>query len=279
MQSCEGLRKLLYSVSSLEINMHKNTLFKNPKYVRYFRYSLIAFSIVFVFSLIFDKIFMPLYVRLGDEVEMPDVTEKSDMQAVRELQRLGFTVVINEEKYDPYHPQGVVLSQLPEPYTRVKKGRLTRLTVSLGEQKIKVPNLISLSPRDAELKLFQSNLKKGEEFYKYSPEYPEGIVISQSYEAGMEIKKGTVVDLTISLGLESREFEMPDLRFKTLESAAEKIKTSRLKVGKVIYNIDNNFLPNTVLFQNPQPGQIVSPGDSITFIVSAIDTINGTIKQ
>ena len=62
---------------------------KYSKFTKYIKYFLVTSSSFFILFLIMDKIVMPLYVRLGDEIEVPDVTEKTDVEAVLELRRYG----------------------------------------------------------------------------------------------------------------------------------------------------------------------------------------------
>ncbi|MCH7782032.1 PASTA domain-containing protein [candidate division KSB1 bacterium] len=216
---------------------------------------------------------MPLYVRLGDEIEVPDVTEKTDVEAVLELRRYGFEAEITVQKYDPYHAKNIILSQIPEPYTRVKKGRKVVLTRSLGERNVIVPNLISLSVRNAELELSRNNLRKGEIFYNPSAEFPEGVIISQSYEAGMVVRGATVIDITVSEGPVSQKSIVPSLQEKTLDNATRISRDNKLKLVVIDALINNDYLPNTILIQYPQPGDTLSSGDSVLVVISKIDSI------
>ncbi len=238
----------------------------------YLKYTAGILAILLLMFIAIDNIIMPLYVNLGKEVNLPDVTQKSDAQAILELRNLGLMIGVIRQKYNSFHPEGTVLLQYPVAGTRIKLERAIELTVSLGDQKVKIPDLINLSPRDAELRLQQLNLIKGEEYYNFSDDYPEGIVISQSFESGTEVTKGTIVDITVSFGLESKEFGMPDVQLKTLETASETFSQNRLRIGGIIFSVNDEFLPNTVLFQDPQPGVDVSPGDSVIIIVSRMDS-------
>ena len=244
--------------------------------MRYFKYCLIVFSVVFLLFIIMDKIVMPLYVRLGDEIKMPDVTGEDRYEAKLQLERLGFKVDDNEKKYHPYSQLGEVLSQSPPPFTRVKKKRLVRLTISLGEEKIKVPDLFLLSPREAELELLKNNLKLGKRIFIFLPEYTEGVVIAQSYEKDMEVPKGTVVNITINRGQKPENVTVPYVENNLLENAIDILEKNLLHAGPIEYQLDinNEYLPNTVLFQNPKAGEIVFPGDSVQLWISKIDTTN-----
>lgn len=252
--------------------MDKEFTIKYARYIRYIKYFTIASGVLFLTFLILDKIVMPLYIRLGDEIEMPDVTEKSDYEAITELRRFGFEVEIREKKYDPYHAENVVLSQSPEPFTRVKKGRLVRLTISLGERNVTVPDLISRSIRDAEVLLIKNNLRIGDTYYSPSSEFPEGVITSQSYEAGMMVKGGAKINITVSEGPVAQRIIVPSIQDKTLDNALKIISTNKLKL--IVYDefLDNDYLPNTILTQFPQPGDTLSSGDTVFVVISKIDS-------
>lgn len=225
---------------------------------------------IIIFILLMDKVIMPLYVGYGNEVTLPDVTQNDYSSAVISLHKLGFKVV-KESKYDPYANTGIVLSQNPLPFTVVKKGRTVHLTVSLGEQKVTVPNLVGISARDAEIKLQENNLMAGEIEYQFSS-MPEGIVINQQYESMTELKKGTQVSFTISSGEEKKQVIMPNTINKSISIAVDMVKREGLVVGKSLFEVRNDLLPNTVIFSHPSEGQILIPGDTVYFIISKIDT-------
>ena len=111
----------------------------------------VLFLILIIVVVIMDRVVMPLYVHLGDETEMPDVIEMELTKARSLLEQQGFNVLIRDSLYDANHPENVVIEQNPYPYARVKEGRRVYLTISIGEKPIIMPNLFSVSPREAEL--------------------------------------------------------------------------------------------------------------------------------
>ncbi|MCP4725066.1 MAG: PASTA domain-containing protein [bacterium] len=240
------------------------------KTIKILKFGGIGIASLVVFILLVDKIIMPLYVGYGDEVTLPDVTQSDYSSALIALDNLGFKV-IKESKFDPYASTGIILSQKPLPFTVVKKGRTIHLTVSLGEQKVTVPNLVGISARDAEIKLQENNLKVGEIEYQFSS-MPEGIVINQQFESMTQMKRGTEVSFTISSGEEKKQVIMPNTINKSVSIAADMVKREGLFVGRTLSEVRNDLLPNTVIFSHPSEGQILIPGDTVYFIISKIDT-------
>jgi len=237
------------------------------------KYVIILSAIFILLFLFMDKIFMPIYVRLGDEIDVPDVVKKSDIEAIAELEQLGFFVEASEQKYDNRYAPGTVIAQFPLPNTRVKRGRTIHLTICLGEQKVSVPNLKGIFLRDAEIQLAQRSLQKGEINYRPSTMYPQGMIINQSYEPGAIVNKGTIINLTVSSSQEAIEVIVPNLLNKTLMSARDIILKNNLKVGLITYIVNKDYLPNTVLLQFPEAGTMTFSGDSVLLYVSKIDSV------
>lgn len=229
---------------------------------------IVAILSIIVFAVIMDKIVMPLYVQLGDEVDLPDVIEMPINEAQGLLNEQGFEVVIRDSLYDANHPVGVVIEQNPYPYAVVKEGRRVYLTVSIGEKPIVMPNLFGVSPREAELILDTHNLKLGSKNYYYSERYHEGTVMGQSYPQGQEIKSGAGIDIIISLGQLSVELVVPDLVGKSLHEARERLRAVKLKIAEIEWEERDNILPETIISQSLPSGQKFSPEETISLVVS-----------
>lgn len=223
---------------------------------------------VILFSIIMDKIVMPLYVQLGDEVDLPDVIEMPINDAQSLLMEQGFQVVIRDSLYDANHPVGIVIEQNPYPYAVVKEGRRVYLTVSIGEKPIIMPNLFGVSPREAELILDTYNLTLGSKNYYYNERYHEGTVMGQSYPQGQEIKPGSRIDIIISLGQFSEELVVPDLVGKSLHEARERLRAVKLNIADIEWEERDNILPETIISQSLPAGQKFNEEETITLVVS-----------
>jgi serine/threonine-protein kinase len=229
---------------------------------------LVAFIAITIFAIIMDKIVMPLYVQLGDEVDLPDVIEMPIAEAQAVLIEQGFQVVIRDSLYDAHHPEGIVIEQNPYPYAVVKVGRRVYLTVSIGEKPIIMPNLFGVSPREAELILDTHDLKLGSKNYYYSERYHEGTVMGQSYPQGQEIISGSRIDIIISLGQLSVDMVVPDLVGKSLHEARERLRAVKLKIADIEWEERDNILPETIISQSLPAGQSISPVETISLVVS-----------
>lgn len=241
------------------------------KYKSSIWYKLLFWLIVFIiFVLIMDNFVMPAYVRLGDETELPDVVEMSAENAKQTLENHGFHGVITDSVFDTHYDVGMVVEQMPPAYSMVKEGRHVYLTVSIGEKPIIMPNLFYISPRDAELMLQSYNLELGAKHYEYDDSSPEGVVIAQSYPQGQKVKRGTRINITISLGPMPERRTVPQLVGKSLDEARSQLKILGMTKIKVTYEEQANILPKTVLKQSIESGSPVDEEKEIELTVSEI---------
>ncbi|MGD9899164.1 MAG: PASTA domain-containing protein [Calditrichaceae bacterium] len=243
--------------------------YRTKKFAR----TLLILAILLVFTIVMDKLVMPWYVNLGDEVEMPDMVEKEFPDAEKELISMGFQVVLVDSVYDSHYPSGTVVEQMPLPYSTVKKGRHVYVKVSIGEKPIIMPNLFGRSPRDAEFLLKANGLELSSTLYAYSDIYPEGVVIAQTFPQGQKIKKKTRITITVSLGSLPEQRTVPELVGKSLSSAKKQLQHLGVRIDQIEYEERENVLPETILKQSLAPGQPIERETEIVLLVSKLKPI------
>ena len=229
---------------------------------------LVLVLIFIVITALMDKVIMPLYVHLGNETELPDVIEMSITEAKALLSDKGFQVVVKDSLFDANHPVGTVIEQNPYPYAIVKEGRRVYVSVSIGEKPILMPNLFGVSPREAVLILETFGLVPGAKNYVYSDMYYEGTVMGQSYPQGQQVKSGTRIDITISLGQLNPTKVVPDLVGKSLHEARERLRAVKLKIGEIVWEERDNILPETIISQSLSAGENFGDEETISLVVS-----------
>lgn len=188
-----------------------------------------------------------------EEADVPDVVGKTAEEAKQTLLNAGF-LVEEDEEYNEEVEEGYVISQSPEGNGKAEKGSTITIVVSKGEEvKVaEVPNLKKKTVTEAEELLSEVNLKLGNVSQEYHDTIPEGKVISQSVDAGLEVKEGTEVDITISKG------KKPTTKTYTasfsgvisnasyvFNDAEEVYVTLILKVGDASYTLIENYYTQT----------------------------------
>ena len=163
-------------------------------------YFVLLMVLILAFAVLMDYVVMPYYTKHGKEFELPDVTDRPIEEAIESLELDGFKPLIQDSVYDETISPGSVIQQNPLPFSRVKEGRRVYLVVSIGEKPIYIPQLIGLTPQDAEFRLREQSLRLNQTFYEFSDFYPRGVVINQSIPAGQQFHTQFPMRAAVHLG-------------------------------------------------------------------------------
>jgi len=244
---------------------------KNPKEVFFGIGSSILLLILFAF--IMNSIVMPLYIKHGREIEVPDVEYLSFYEAEEILDDEGFQMIIEGKKFDATFPESTVIFQNPRPFSLVKKGRRIYLTLSAGERLIEVPRVVGMSEKDAIFKLEEMGLQVGQIYYEYDNYRLDGVVFRQGFPEGTEVTEQVFIDITVSLGELPTRFYVPDVVDKGLEVAKTMIIREGLTVGIIDFQARSDLVPDTVIEQSIPAGEEVNQGQPIDLIVSQLEEL------
>ena len=132
-------------------------------------------------------------------VEIPNVVGQSETDASAALTAKGFNVT-KTTSYSSSVAEGYVISQTPNGDTKGKEGDTITLEISLGSEKITVPDVSTSYKSEEQAKelLSQFNVST---VTKYS-DTDAGIVIGQTLAAGTQADPGASITITVSLGPE-----------------------------------------------------------------------------
>lgn len=230
-------------------------------------------TLIFIVSVaalffLFNNVLMPLYVKHSDTVKVPKVTGMNYIEAKKLIEEAGLEIKQGDVKYDENIPIGMILDQNPPSEETVKYGRRIYVTMSGGEQLAEVPNLKGRSLRDAKFSLEQRGLKLGETVRKNTNEYPADVVISQIIQPGSKVKKNSSLDLILSDGPLAGDLKIPGLTGKTLEEAKKIISDSKLKLGKITYQTNNDIPPGQIVDQYPKFDKSANENTAVDLFVS-----------
>lgn len=238
------------------------------KHKKFWLKVLLYFIIFVVVIGLFDQVIMPMYTKHGKEYELPDVTEQPLSEAIELLKEDGFIPVVKESVYDANYAPGVVIRQNPSPYTLVKKGRRIYLVVSIGEKPVYMPNLIGLTPKDAEFRIKEEGLQLNRIIYEFSEFYPNGVVINQSIPAGDQVERNQRVNITVSLGAPPSKQKVPNLVGKSFTRVKKELELLGIDDITTQLQYRPDLVPGTVIRQSVSPGTPIEQVESIRLIVS-----------
>ena len=196
------------------------------------------------------------------EVTVPDVQGFSADDAVQELENAGLQArivqVVSEE------PEGTVLAQSPRGGETATEGDTVRINVSRGVESIPVPDVVTQNADQAQATLTDAGFRV-ETTEQPSEDVPEGAVVSQTPQAGVEAARNTVVRLVISSGPERPT--VPNVVNQAEGDARAAIQGEGLQVEAG--DSPSSTIPaGNVIEQNPAPGTEVEPGSVVRILIS-----------
>src|SRR5262245_26566259 len=148
-----------------------------------------------------------------------------------------------------------VVAQVPPKGTKIKKGRSVEVYLSLGPEKIVVPDVTGQTARVASLTLSQRGLHQGKLIYVLDPGMDSDQVVAQYPLAGTTMIGARTVNLVVN-GLRGKEliYVMPDLIGKSFQSVNQELRDMGLRVGSTQPVDYPGIPPGTVVKQTPPAG-------------------------
>ncbi|AZO95218.1 Stk1 family PASTA domain-containing Ser/Thr kinase [Halocella sp. SP3-1] len=202
-------------------------------------------------------------------VEVPDIIGMNLQEAAKEAAQVGLQIEEqNEGVNHPEIPKGDIISQYPTGGERVRQTRVIMVTVSKGPARLKAPDFLGLTLREARVILDNNNLIMGKEEYIYSSEITEGEIVNQDPEPGEEIGVEEEIDFIISKGPEPNRVIMPELLGLSREKAVERIEAYNLTLGEINEEYSKRFKEGQVAKQQYSSGNEIAEGSKINITIS-----------
>ena len=222
-----------------------------------------AIAILLVAGLLYGA--MTLLSNTGEKVRIPSLAGLSVSEATKNLSTLDLKLQIKDQVFSEDVPKGKIISSDPSGGGKVAKAGTVFVTVSNGQERIKVPELLGLTQDAAVSELAKANLKIGSTSSSFSPTVDEGLVISSNPPAGSDIKKGALVSLVISKGIQ----QMALSSFVGLSS--DQALNELNSLGAVViskYEYSDTVMVGKVISQDPDGSSPVAKGAKITLVIS-----------
>ncbi len=217
-----------------------------------------------------DRLVLPVLVRQGQAIEVPDLTDLRPEEAMPLLNRVKLKLVVAGEKYSETVPKGALCAQAPLPGSNVKSGRNIRALLSLGTRQMTMPSLAELPLDHAGVVLSRAGLNLGKILWCPSSRYPNGAIIASSPAAGDTIDAGQAVDLLASTGSPPTCYVLPDLRGRHIDEVAPLLQRAGLEHRSTTTDVDFGAEPGLILQQNPRPGSEACQGDTLSLWLSGV---------
>ncbi|MBQ7577641.1 MAG: PASTA domain-containing protein [Synergistaceae bacterium] len=222
--------------------------------------------LLFVMMIIFASGGIAVYtVFLRPEVEgvVPDLRERSIVDAVAEAERLGFVVQV--EYAASTLPEGRVLAQSPNSGVKSRKGQVIVLQVSQGGGELHaVPDVRGKTLADAQNLIKSQGFSLGDVIRIREPNTEAGKVIAQSPAFPANISSGRKIDLLVQEGSASNgNITIPDVNRMTEKEARTVLEAAGVKVQGVD-RVYSPLLPEGLAIETkPAAGSAIKAGQSV----------------
>ena len=169
----------------------------------------------------------------GREVQVPNLRGKTPAEARFIAEQTGLEAQVERQYYSSTIPEGKILSQMPAPGTVVRRGWEVRLALSLGPQRVAIPQLVGDSDRAAAINIAQRGLNLGATATLELPGKVSGQVIAQDPPPNASDVAAPKISLLVAQDPASQNFVMPSFVGQPLGSVTTALRDTGFAVGKV----------------------------------------------
>ncbi len=198
----------------------------------------------------------------SDEIKVPDFAGKTLEEAQAEAEELGLKIEEGDEVYSPDQEKGLITLQSPSAGSMVSEGRVITVNISLGKKDGVVPRIIDMDYKAAEEYLQSFGFELGIVKTVTSTK-PEGVIVSQSIDAGTTADSGTKIDVEISDGKGKEMVQVPSVVGKDVDTAKSELDKAGFKISGISYEENASYQKNLVIRITDESGKEVSAGSEL----------------
>ncbi|MGA2021713.1 MAG: PASTA domain-containing protein [Candidatus Sulfotelmatobacter sp.] len=247
----------------------------------FFRFAILALTLVVV-ALVSALTAMRFAIH-GQEVQVPAIVGLTPVDAARSVAGLGLQIEVERQYYSPQVPEGRIMTQLPLPGTKVRRGWQLRVAQSLGPQRVAIPDVTNQSERAAEWNIRRRGLDLASTAEMQLPGTPADQVLAQSPPANAEQVAAPKTSLLVTVASDPPAYVMPSFAGQPLGSVSRTLQDAGFKLGNVsmapaaasatppspsISIIPPQPSPASIIVtQTPAAGQKVLAGATVNFEV------------
>jgi len=196
-----------------------------------FRFVLLALVLVIV-AMVSGLTAMRLAIH-GQEVAVPPLVGLTPAEAERTVANLGLQMSIERQYYSPQIPEGRIMSQLPLPGTKVRRGWQVRAAQSLGPTRVAIPDVTGQSEHAAELNIRRRGLDIASMAEVEAAGIPADQVLAQNPPANAAHLVAPKISLLVTTGVAPQDFVMPNFVGQPLGSVNRTLQDAGFRLGNV----------------------------------------------
>src|SRR5271165_2901008 len=197
----------------------------------FFRFAILALTLVLV--ALGSALTAMRFAIHGQEVEVPALVGLSPADAGRLVSGLGLQLEVERQYYSPQIAEGRIISQLPLPGAKVRRGWQVRVAQSLGPQRVAIPDVTKQSERAAEWNIRRRGLDVASTAEMQLPGTPADQVLAQSPPANASQVAAPRTSLLVSAAAAPTAYVMPSFVGQPLGTASRTLQDAGFKLGNV----------------------------------------------
>jgi beta-lactam-binding protein with PASTA domain len=196
-----------------------------------FRFAMLALVLVAV-ALVSALTAMRFAIH-GQVVEVPAVVGLTPSDAERAVAGLGLQIEVERQYYSPQIPEGRIMTQMPLPGMKVRRGWQVRVARSLGPQRVVIPDVTKQSERAAEWNIQRRGLELASTAEMQLPGAPADQVLAQSPPANASQVAAPRTSLLVTVTPDPPAYVMPSFLGQPLGSTSRTLQDTGFKLGNV----------------------------------------------
>ncbi|MGW6396937.1 Stk1 family PASTA domain-containing Ser/Thr kinase [Streptomyces sp. NPDC055134] len=205
------------------------------------------------------------YINSGQFTKVPPLLAKTQTQAKERLGDAGLDLGHVKRAYSDTVKRGTVIASDPRAGARIRDNGAVDLTVSLGPETVRVPDLEGTPLARAERRLKDAGLEPGMVTRDFDEDVPKGAVIATDPASGTTRKAGSAVALKVSRG---SAVDVPDVTGESEEDAIADLQDAGLKPEIATERVHSDEDKGSVAQQSPVEGKQLGEGDTVTLKIS-----------
>jgi serine/threonine-protein kinase len=200
---------------------------------------------------------------VGRYTAAPQFAALTNGVATQKAEQAGFTLTYDGGRYDEKIPKDTVLAQQPAAGARIVKGGTILLTLSLGPERYRIPDVVGKT-----FELAVADLEKlklvAERKEAYDDNMPVGNVLAVNPAVNTQVKPGAKVTVTVSRG--KAPLTVPNVLGRQVDEARTVLQGMGLFVE--VEEKESDKPAGQVIGQAPNEGAGLEPGAKVKLTVS-----------
>ena len=218
-----------------------------------------------------NRLIFPSALLNGNEVNTPGVINLTEEEGRGAATHQGLTLYVMGAYESTTAAKGIIMSQEPDPGTKVAVGSRLKVSVSSGPKYGLIPDIIDTLWTSTKEKVTSAGFVP-KVFYENNDLVPKGTVISLGHPAGESFQIGEKLKVVVSSGpqneLAKTPVDMPEISGMNYDEAKALLNKNGLRVIRENDQYSMTVPKGNVIAQSTSAGEALTSGDIVRVSIS-----------